>query len=50
MRLGFSLCRGTREEVAGGSRRAALWLAAAAVPDRDLLRGTERDDAVPHCL
>jgi len=27
--------------------RAALWLAAAAVPDRDLLRGTERDDAVP---
>ncbi|OXI28309.1 error-prone DNA polymerase [Burkholderia sp. AU16741] len=32
---------------AGGTRRAALWLAAAAVPDRDLLRGTERDDAVP---
>ncbi len=28
-------------------RRVALWLAAAAVPDRDLLRGTERDDAVP---
>ncbi|KWF00515.1 DNA polymerase [Burkholderia ubonensis] len=33
--------------LAGGNRRAALWLVAAAVPDRDLLRGTERDDAVP---
>ncbi|MDR6502228.1 DNA polymerase III alpha subunit [Burkholderia ambifaria] len=33
--------------LAGGNRRAALWLAAAAVPDRDLLRGTECDDAVP---
>ncbi|WP_126284843.1 error-prone DNA polymerase [Burkholderia stagnalis] len=33
--------------LAGGNRRAAIWLAAAAVPDRDLLRGTERDDAVP---
>ncbi|MXN76420.1 DNA polymerase III subunit alpha [Burkholderia sp. 4701] len=33
--------------LAGGNRRAALWLAAAAVPDRDLLRGTERDDAAP---
>ncbi|PCE30342.1 error-prone DNA polymerase [Burkholderia ubonensis] len=33
--------------LAGGNRRAALWLAAAAVPDRDILRGTERDDAVP---
>ncbi|MBU9658333.1 error-prone DNA polymerase [Burkholderia cenocepacia] len=33
--------------LAGGNRRAALWLAAAAVPDRDLLRGTERDDAGP---
>ncbi|HDR9150340.1 TPA: error-prone DNA polymerase [Burkholderia vietnamiensis] len=33
--------------LAGGNRRAALWLAAAAVPDRDLLRGTERDDTVP---
>lgn len=33
--------------LAGGNRRAALWLEAAAVPDRDLLRGTERDDAVP---
>ncbi len=33
--------------LAGGNRRAALWLAATAVPDRDLLRGTERDDAVP---
>ena len=30
-----------------GNRRAALWLAAAAVPDRHLLRGTKRDDAVP---
>ena len=30
-----------------GNRRAALWLAAAAVPDRDLLRGTRRDDGVP---
>ncbi|MBJ9920587.1 error-prone DNA polymerase [Burkholderia cenocepacia] len=35
------------QSFAGGTRRAALWLAAAAVPDRDLLRGTERDDAVP---
>ena len=33
--------------LAGGNRRAALWLTAAAVPDRDLLRGTERDDATP---
>lgn len=33
--------------LAGGNRRAALWLEAAAAPDRDLLRGTERDDAVP---
>ncbi len=33
--------------LAGGNRCDALWLAAAAVPDRDLLRGTERDDAVP---
>jgi len=33
--------------LAGGNRRDALWLAAAAVPDRDLLRGTERDDATP---
>ncbi|RXV64132.1 error-prone DNA polymerase [Burkholderia stabilis] len=33
--------------LAGGNRRDALWLAAAAVPDRDLLRGTERDDVVP---
>ncbi|KHK59201.1 hypothetical protein PI86_09680 [Burkholderia sp. A9] len=33
--------------LAGGNRRASLWLAVAAVPDRDLLRGTERDDAVP---
>ncbi|ABO60024.1 error-prone DNA polymerase (plasmid) [Burkholderia vietnamiensis] len=88
VRLGFSLLRGMREDVAGrielaraarpfvdvadlarrarldrhdlqvlaranalcsltGGRRAALWLAAAALPDRDLLRGTERDDTVP---
>ncbi|MDD1493931.1 error-prone DNA polymerase [Burkholderia stagnalis] len=33
--------------LSGGNRRDALWLAAAAVPDRDLLRGTERDDAAP---
>ncbi|MBM5620356.1 error-prone DNA polymerase [Burkholderia pseudomallei] len=33
--------------LAGDNRRDALWLASAAVPDRDLLRGTERDDAVP---
>ncbi|WP_321959291.1 error-prone DNA polymerase [Burkholderia cenocepacia] len=33
--------------LANGNRRDALWLAAAAVPDRDLLRGTERDDAAP---
>ncbi|WP_322055714.1 error-prone DNA polymerase, partial [Burkholderia cenocepacia] len=33
--------------LAGNNRRDALWLAAAAMPDRDLLRGTERDDAVP---
>ncbi|KGS88558.1 helix-hairpin-helix motif family protein [Burkholderia pseudomallei MSHR5596] len=33
--------------LAGRNRRTVLWLAAAAVPDRDLLRGTERDDAVP---
>ncbi|WP_175816966.1 error-prone DNA polymerase [Burkholderia diffusa] len=33
--------------LSGGNRRDALWLVAAAVPDRDLLRGTERDDAAP---
>lgn len=33
--------------LAGANRRNALWLAAAAAPDRDLLRGTSRDDAVP---
>ncbi|MFL1341185.1 OB-fold nucleic acid binding domain-containing protein [Acinetobacter baumannii] len=33
--------------LAGDNRRDALWLAAAAVPDRDLLRGTECDDAAP---
>ena len=35
------------ETLVGGNRRDALWLAAAAVPDRDLLRGTECDDAAP---
>ncbi len=29
------------------NRRQALWSAVAAVPDRDLLRGTERDEDVP---
>ncbi|RQQ88731.1 error-prone DNA polymerase [Burkholderia stagnalis] len=33
--------------LAGGNRREALWLTAAAVPNRDLLRGTERDDTTP---
>jgi error-prone DNA polymerase len=33
--------------LAGANRRNALWLAAAAAPDRDMLRGTSRDDAVP---
>ncbi len=37
----------TLRSLAGGNGRAALWLAAAAVPDSDLLRGTERDDTVP---
>jgi error-prone DNA polymerase len=31
----------------GANRRNALWLAAAAAPDRGLLRDTSRDDAVP---
>ncbi|WP_298012401.1 error-prone DNA polymerase [uncultured Castellaniella sp.] len=38
---------GALRPLAGGNRRAALWQAAAAVPDRDLLRGTARDDADP---
>ncbi len=38
---------GALRSLAGGNRRDAMWLAAAAVPDRDLLRGTERDDAAP---
>ncbi|KWK67567.1 error-prone DNA polymerase [Burkholderia stagnalis] len=33
--------------LSGGNRRDALWLVDAAVPDRDLLRGAERDDAAP---
>lgn len=33
--------------LAGANRRNALWLAAAAAPDWDLLRDTSRDDAVP---
>lgn len=39
-------CANALRALAGGNRRAALWLAAA-VPDRDLLRGTKQDDAVP---
>lgn len=35
--------------LASGNRRATLWLAAATVSSRDLLRGIERDDAVPAC-
>lgn len=31
----------------GGKRRSALWLPAAAVPDRNLLRCTARDDVAP---
>ncbi|MGB6241417.1 MAG: error-prone DNA polymerase [Castellaniella sp.] len=38
---------GALQALAGRNRRAALWQAAAAVPDRDLLRGTARDDADP---
>ncbi|WP_369050111.1 error-prone DNA polymerase [Burkholderia gladioli] len=38
---------GALRSLAGGNRRDAMWLAAAAAPDRDLLRGTERDDAAP---
>ncbi|MBV2181822.1 MAG: error-prone DNA polymerase [Castellaniella sp.] len=38
---------GALRVLAGGNRRAALWQAAAAVPDRDLLRGITRDDVVP---
>ncbi|MGB6008175.1 error-prone DNA polymerase [Castellaniella sp.] len=38
---------GALRPLAGRNRRAALWQAAAAVPDRDLLRGTARDDADP---
>ncbi len=38
---------GALRSLTGGNRRDAMWLAAAAVPDRDLLRGTERDDAAP---
>lgn len=35
------------ETLVSGNRRDALWLVAAAVAYRDMLRGTERDDAVP---
>ena len=34
-------------QVLAGTRRAALWQAPAAVPDRDLLRGAHDDDATP---
>ncbi|WP_186126794.1 error-prone DNA polymerase [Burkholderia gladioli] len=33
--------------LAKGHRRNAIWTAAAAVPDKDILRGTERDDEAP---
>ncbi|QKM51959.1 Error-prone DNA polymerase (plasmid) [Burkholderia glumae] len=38
---------GALRSLAGNNRRDAMWLAAAAVPDRGILRGTERDDAAP---
>lgn len=33
--------------LASAGRRVALWQAAAATPDRDMLRGTARDDSAP---
>ncbi len=36
-----------RRSLAKGNRRNAIWTAAGAVPDKDILRGTERDDEVP---
>ncbi|WP_186214973.1 error-prone DNA polymerase [Burkholderia gladioli] len=33
--------------LAKGHRRNAIWTAAAAVPDKNILRGTERDDEAP---
>ncbi|MDN7726553.1 error-prone DNA polymerase [Burkholderia gladioli] len=38
---------GALRSLAKGHRRNAIWTAAAAVPDKDILRGTERDDAAP---
>ncbi|MGZ7179037.1 error-prone DNA polymerase [Burkholderia gladioli] len=38
---------GALRSLAKGNRRNAVWTAAAAVPDKDILRGTERDDEVP---
>lgn len=38
---------GALRTLAGDNRRAALWQAAAAAPERGLLRGTARDDAPP---
>ncbi|MBW5287234.1 error-prone DNA polymerase [Burkholderia gladioli] len=38
---------GALRSLAKGNRRNAIWTAAAAVPDKDILRGTERDDEVP---
>uniref|UniRef100_UPI002FE21ABA OB-fold nucleic acid binding domain-containing protein n=1 Tax=Burkholderia gladioli TaxID=28095 RepID=UPI002FE21ABA len=35
---------GALRSLAKGNRRNAIWTAAAAVPDKDILRGTERDD------
>ncbi|WP_186128619.1 error-prone DNA polymerase [Burkholderia gladioli] len=38
---------GALRSLAKGNRRNAIWTAAAAVPDKDILRGTERDDEAP---
>ncbi|WP_186151988.1 error-prone DNA polymerase [Burkholderia gladioli] len=38
---------GALRSLAKGHRRNAIWTAAAAVPDKDILRGTERDDEAP---
>ncbi len=38
---------GALRSLAKGHRRNAIWTAAAAVPDKDILRGTELDDEAP---
>ncbi len=38
---------GALRSLAKGHRRNAIWTAAAAVPDKDILRGTERDAPAP---